>query len=63
MLKTANNWKGPIGRFRLTLDKLKPANAISLCWDGALKRTGPATFEAMRDGFAPARDIELLVLQ
>ena len=24
VLKTANNWKGPIGRFRLTLNKLKP---------------------------------------
>ncbi|HWA91885.1 MAG TPA: DUF4424 family protein [Rhizomicrobium sp.] len=63
VLKTASNWKGPIGHFRLTLDKLKPDNLLSLCWDGALKKTGATTFEAARDDFAPARDIELLVLQ
>jgi len=63
VLKTANNWKGPIGRFRLTLDKLKPENLLSLCWDGDLKKTGATTFEATRDNFAPTRDIKLLVLQ
>ena len=63
VLKTANNWKGPIGRFRLTLDKLKPENLLSLCWDGDLKKTGATTFEAARDNFAPTRDIKLLVLQ
>lgn len=63
VLRTANNWKGPIGHFRLTLDKLKPDNLLSLCWDGALRKTGPATFEASRDNFAPKRDIRLLVLQ
>lgn len=63
ILKTASNWNGPIGRFRLTLDKLKPDNVLSLCWDGALKKTGPTTFEAVRTSFAPARDIRLIVLQ
>ena len=63
VLKTANNWKGPIGRFRLTLDKLKRENLLSLCWDGDLKKTGATTFEATRDNFAPTRDIKLLVLQ
>ena len=63
ILKTANNWNGPIGRFRLTLDKLRPDNTLSLCWDGELKKTGPTTFEAVRTNFAPARDIHLLVLE
>jgi len=63
VLRTANNWKGPIGHFTLTLDKLKPGNLLSLCWDGTLKKTGATTFESARDGFAPARDIRLLVLQ
>ncbi len=63
VLKTANNWKGPIGRFHLTLDKLKPDNLLSLCWGGDLKKTGATTFEATRVNFAPARDIKLLVLQ
>lgn len=63
VLRTANNWKGPIGHFRLTLDKLRPGNLLSLCWDGVLKKSGATTFEAARDGFAPAHDINLLVLQ
>ena len=63
VLKTANNWKGPIGHFHLTLDKLKPANVLSLCWDGELRKTGATTFESTRSSFAPARDISLLVLQ
>jgi hypothetical protein len=61
ILKTGNNWKGPIGRFHLTLDKLRPENVISLCWDGALKRTGPTTFEDTRENFAPKDDVKLLV--
>lgn len=63
VLKTAANWKGPIGHFRLTLDKLAPGNVLSLCWDGALRKTGATTFESVRDRFAPARDVRLLVLQ
>jgi hypothetical protein len=63
ILMTANNWKGPIGDFHLTLDKGKPDNILSLCWDGDLKKTGPTTFEATRKNFAPAQDIKMLVLQ
>ena len=61
ILSTGNNWKGPIGRFHLTLDKLAPDNVISLCWDGKLKRTGATTFEDTRENFAPKNDIKLLV--
>jgi hypothetical protein len=63
VLKTANNWKGPIGHFHLTLDKLKADSALSLCWNGDLKKTGATTFEATRDNFAPTSDIKLLVLE
>ena len=63
VLVTGNNWKGPIGRFHLVLDKLKPDNTLSLCWDGELKKSGPASFETTRENFAPKSDIRLLVLQ
>lgn len=63
ILKTAVNWKGPIGRFHLTLDKLKPGNILTLCWDGALKKTSPTTFEFTAENYVPARDIHLLVLE
>lgn len=62
VLKTGNNWKGPIGRFHLTLDKLAPDNVLSLCWSGTLTKTGPTTFEDRRENFAPDRDIRLLVV-
>ncbi len=63
ILKTGNNWKGPIGHFRLTLDKLKPDNVLSLCWDGSLTKIGPTTFASERKNFAPKSDIKLLVLE
>lgn len=63
VLVTGNNWKGPIGRFHLLLDKLKRDNVLSLCWDGALTRTGSATFESTRENFSPGTDIRTLVLQ
>jgi hypothetical protein len=63
ILKTAANWQGPIGKFHLTLDKLKADNILSLCWDGELKKTGPATFEFSKDAYAPKQDIHLLVLE
>jgi hypothetical protein len=61
VLSTAGNWKGPIGWFRLTLDKLKPDNVLSLCWDG-LRKTGSTTFEFAAANFAPKHDVQMLVL-
>jgi len=63
ILKTAGNWQGPIGRFHLTLDKLKAANILSLCWDGALKKTGATTFEFTQENLAPQRNIRMVVLE
>ncbi|NYZ13273.1 DUF4424 domain-containing protein [Azospirillum sp. RWY-5-1] len=60
ILTTARNWRGPIGRFHLTLDKGDPENILSLCWNG-LTRTGPTTFEATTTDFVPDRDIRMLV--
>jgi hypothetical protein len=62
VLKTARNWKGPIGHFRLSLDKVDASNVLSLCWDGALKKTATTTFEFVRDNFAPKQDVRMLVL-
>lgn len=63
ILTTANNWKGGIGRFHLTIDKLKPNNIISLCWNGGLKKTGPTRFESTLTNVAPSQDIKLVVLE
>jgi hypothetical protein len=63
VIQTANNWKGPIGRFHLTLDKLKPSNILSLCWPGDLKKTSDTRFESTLNNFAPQSDIRLLILE
>ena len=52
-----------IGELHLTIDKLKPSNILSLCWNGDLKKTGPTTFESVLRNVRPARDIQMVVLE
>lgn len=61
VLRTANSWAGPIGKFRLTIDKGKPTNIVSLCADG-IKKTGPTTFVMEKTNYVPERDLEILVV-
>ena len=61
VLRTANSWSGPIGSFRLTLDKGQADNVISLCFDG-VKKTGPTIFTVEKMDFTPDRDLEILVI-
>ncbi|MFZ1479178.1 MAG: DUF4424 family protein [Paracoccaceae bacterium] len=61
VLRTANSWAGPIGKFRLTLDKGDPGNVISLCAEG-VKKTGPTTFVVEKTNYTPLRDLEVLVV-
>lgn len=60
ILTTARNWRGPIGKFHLIIDKGSPKNIISLCWNG-LKKTGATTFESVITNFVPGEDIRLLI--
>jgi Domain of unknown function (DUF4424) len=60
VLRTANSWAGPIGKFRLTLDKGAAGNVISLCADGVTK-TGPTTFVIEKTDYVPDRDLQILV--
>ena len=62
VLTTGKNWKGPIGTFRLTLDKGKPDNVISLCMDG-VKKSGPTTFVVERRNFEPDKDLSVLIFE
>ena len=62
ILTTANNWKGPIGAFKLTIDKQNSADLMSLCLDG-IKKTGPTTFEFEAKDFTPNRELRILFLQ
>jgi len=62
VLRTANSWAGPIGKFTLTLDKGSPDNLLSLCAEG-VKKTGPTSFVIEKTNYIPDRDIEILVVQ
>ncbi len=62
VLRTANSWAGPIGSFRLTLDKGAPENILSLCAEG-VKKTGPTTFVIEKTDYTPDRDLEVLIVQ
>ena len=62
VLRTANSWAGPIGKFRLTLDKGAPGNVISLCATG-VKKTGPTTFVVEYTDYVPEKDLDILIVQ
>ena len=61
ILTTGNNWYGPIGDFRLTIDKLNPDSIVSFCGQG-VKKTGPTTFEMRAKDFYPERDLNILLV-
>lgn len=60
ILRTANSWAGPIGKFRLTVDKGEPGNIVSLCAEG-IKKTGPTTFVMEKTNYVPDRDLHILI--
>lgn len=61
VLKTGANWKGPIKRFKLTVDKQDPRKLVSLCMDG-LTKISPTRFEVVKTDFEPAQDIDVLFI-
>ena len=61
VLKTGANWAGPIGDFRLTIDKGEANALVSLCETNVVK-TGPTTFEVRKTNFTPARDLNILIV-
>jgi hypothetical protein len=62
VLKTGANWAGPIGAFRLVVDKGAPQNLVSFCGDSVAK-IGPTRFEMRGHDFRPAADLHVLILE
>jgi hypothetical protein len=61
VLRTANSWAGPIGKFKLTVDKGRPENVVSFCADGVTK-TGPTTFVVEKTDYVPEKDLQILIV-
>ena len=62
VLKTGGNWAGPIGDFRMVIDKGAPANLVSFCASG-VRKIGPTTFEVRKTNWTPDRDLSILILK
>lgn len=62
VLKTGGNWKKPIGRFRLVVDKGAAANLVSFCASG-VRKISPTRFEVVREDYTPEADLDILVLE
>ena len=61
ILVTGGNWKEPIGRFRLVVDKESPETLVSFCGSG-VRKIGPTRFELRRTKWRPERDLSILFL-
>lgn len=62
VLRTGNNWAGPIGSFSVTVDKGSTGNLVSFCGTGVRKQTA-TVFEMKMKDFRPRRDFEVLFLK
>lgn len=61
ILKSGANWRGPIGRFRLVVDKGAPDKLVSFCMTG-VKKISPTQFEVVKQNFEPTRDLDVLIV-
>ena len=62
ILHSGANWRGPIGRFRLVVDKGSPDNLVSFCMAG-VRKISPTQFEVRKQDFEPAADIDVLIVE
>ena len=62
VLRTANNWKGPIGLFSVTIDKGNTKNLVSFCGHD-VRRLTPTIFEMTIRNFHPQKDLDVLFLR
>lgn len=61
VLHTGANWKGPIGDFRLVIDKGKPDSLVSFCARD-VKRISSTQFEIRRTNYMPTADLDILII-
>lgn len=61
ILTTGSNWMGPIGDFRMVIDKGDPEAIVSFCESG-VKKIAPTQFEVLKRDFYPEKDLKVLVI-
>ena len=60
VVKTAKFWNGPIGKFRLVVDKGKPNNLTAFCPANS-KKISDTQFEWTATNFVPSKDIDVVI--
>lgn len=63
LLTPGANWAGPIGHFRLTIDKGAAENMVSLCWSDGITRIAPTLFSFEAEDYTPHQDIDMIVFE
>ncbi|MFS8036536.1 DUF4424 family protein [Xanthobacter sp. AM11] len=63
VLRTGANWAGPIGRFRLTIEKPAADAVPALCAPGRLVPASPTALVFEATDFTPVADLDILFLQ
>ncbi len=61
ILKSGANWKGPIRKFRLVVDKGHLESLVSFC-AGDVKKISPTQLEVRKTDFEPADDLNILII-
>lgn len=61
VLKTGANWAGPIGDFRMVIDKGSADALVSFCGTG-VKKIGPTEFEVRYKNFVPKDDLNVMII-
>ena len=61
VLSSGANWKGPIGDFRLVVDKGTAGGLVSFCMDG-VRKISPTRFEVRKRNFEPKADLNVLIV-
>ncbi len=62
ILTTANNWSGPIGTFRLTVEAESESDFAATCFPG-LQQVSPGRFAVARENYRPDGDLAIVFLQ
>lgn len=62
ILRTGGNWRSPIARFRLVVDKGDPRNIVSFCGQN-VRRISPTQFEMRRTNWRPDYDLNVLIIR
>jgi hypothetical protein len=62
ILTTGGNWAGPIGSFRLIVDKGDASSLVSFCAEG-VKKISATEFEVTKSNFVPKSDLNVLILK